>query len=308
MKITENLGEFQKFIEDDTKTGTCLKETLGFFDIQRIFGQFESVKQSGIRFTLIMTSLLVMLFYQSRNIYSYFTRQFGKFTNRDGSKNPYYDLLGNEYISWCTILYLFAKRYLNLSGRITDYCNKIRALIFDDTPLEKSGKRIEAVSKIHDHVTGRFILGYKLLICGYWDGGSFIPVDFSMHRERGGELDKAREKRNRAKRKAKQAERAYQEHKVQHLEKRAVLNSLRDKMTSGSRKTAAVEYEKQEKRVVRSKKKQSRLLQRMKQTQAILAEKEEVVRRKEKAAPLDGLTSSQRRNQFRKNRDKASPG
>jgi hypothetical protein len=44
MKITENLGEFQKFIEDDIKTGTCLKETLGFFDIQRIFGQFESVK------------------------------------------------------------------------------------------------------------------------------------------------------------------------------------------------------------------------------------------------------------------------
>ena len=56
MKITENLGEFQRFIEDDSKTGACLKETLGFFDIQRIFGQFESVKQSGIRVTLIMTS------------------------------------------------------------------------------------------------------------------------------------------------------------------------------------------------------------------------------------------------------------
>jgi len=63
MKITENLGEFQKFIDSDDKTGACLEDTLGFFDIQRIFGQFESVKQSGIRVTLIMTSLLVMLFY-----------------------------------------------------------------------------------------------------------------------------------------------------------------------------------------------------------------------------------------------------
>ena len=62
MKITEKLGEFQRFIEDDSKTGACLEDTLGFFDIQRIFGQFESVKQNGIRVTLIMTTLLVMLF------------------------------------------------------------------------------------------------------------------------------------------------------------------------------------------------------------------------------------------------------
>jgi len=43
---------------------------------------------------------------------------------------------------------------------------------------------------MHDHVTGRYIFGYKLLVCGYWNGGKFIPVDFSLHRERGGELDR----------------------------------------------------------------------------------------------------------------------
>ena len=308
MKITKNLGEFQKFIEDDSKTGICLEDTLGFFDIQRIFGQFESVKQSGIRVTLIMTTLLVMLFYRNRNIHSYFSRQHGKLTDRDGSKNPYYDLLGNEYISWRSVLYLYAKRYLNLSGRITDYCGKIKALIFDDSPTEKRGKKIEGVSKVHDHVTGRFIFGYKLLVCGYWDGGSFIPIDFSLHRERGDKLDKARGKRNRAKRKAKQAEASYQEHREQHLEKRAILNSLKDEMNSCSKKTTELEYEKQEKRVSRSKKKQSRLLGRMKQAQAILEAKEEVVKKKEKKAPLYGLTPSQRRKQFRKSRDKDSPG
>ena len=95
MKITKNLGEFQKFIDSDTKTGLCLEDTLKFFDIQRIFGQFESIKQSGIRVTLIMTNLMVMLFYRSRNIHSYFSRQFGKLADREGSKNPYYDVLGN---------------------------------------------------------------------------------------------------------------------------------------------------------------------------------------------------------------------
>ena len=78
MKITENLGEFQRFIEDDSKTGACLEDTLGFFDIQRIFGQFESVKQSGIRVTLIMTTLLVMLFFRNRNTHSYLSNPFTK--------------------------------------------------------------------------------------------------------------------------------------------------------------------------------------------------------------------------------------
>ena len=307
-KVTKNFGEFQKFIDSDNKTGLCLEDSLKFFDIQRIFGKFESVKQSGIKVIFIMTSLLVMLFYRSRNIHSYFSRQFGKLADRNGSKNPYYDLLGNEYISWRSILYLFAKRYLNLSGRIAEYSGKIRALIFDDSPIEKSGKKIEAVSKMYDHVADRYIFGYKLLVCGYWDGNNFIPVDFSLHRERGGELDKARAKRNRAKKKAKQAEAAYREHRVRYLEKRAILNSLRDEINACSKKTTTLEYEKQEKRVSRSKKKQSKLRGKMKQVQAILAEKEEIVRKKEKKAPLYGLTPAERRKQYRKEREKDSPG
>ena len=307
-KVTKNFSEFQKFIDNDNKTGLCLEESLKFFDIQRIFGQFESVKQRGIKVIFIMTSLLVMLFYRSRNIHSYFSRQFGKLADRNGSKNPYYDLLGNEYINWRSILYLFARRYLNFSGRIAEYSGKIMALIFDDSPIEKSGKKIEAVSKMHDHVTGRYIFGYKLLVCGYWDGDNFIPVDFSLHRERGGELDKARVKRNRAKKKAKQAEAAYHEHRVRYLEKRVILNFLRDAMGSSSMRTTALEYVKQEKRVSRSKKKQSKLRGKMKQARVILAEKEEIVRKKEKQAPLYGLTTTERRKQYRKKREKDSPG
>ena len=308
IKITENLGEFQSFIDSDNKTGLCLEDTLQFFDIRRIFGKFESVKQSGIRVTQILTTLLVMMFYRSRNIYSYFTRQYGKVANIVGSKNPYYDLLGNEYISWRTILYLFASRYLSLSGRIDKCVVKIRALIFDDSALEKSGVKIEGVSKVHDHVTGRFILGYKILVCGYWDGDNFIPIDFSLHRERGGELDKARDKRNRKRRKAKQAEALYLEHKAQHLEKRKRLKELKEGLDSVSTKAAMMEYEKQEKRVARSKMKLSRLRGKMKKAQAILEEKESIVKQKEKQAPLYGLSPAQRRKQYKKNRDKNSPG
>ncbi len=33
MKITENLGEFQNFLDSDSKTGLCLENTIEFFYI-----------------------------------------------------------------------------------------------------------------------------------------------------------------------------------------------------------------------------------------------------------------------------------
>jgi len=39
----------------------------------------------------------------------------------------------------------------------------------------------------------------------FTEGYNYIPVDFSLRRERGNELDKAQDKRNRARRKARQA-------------------------------------------------------------------------------------------------------
>ncbi|GAJ10439.1 unnamed protein product, partial [marine sediment metagenome] len=54
---------------------------------------------------------------------------------------------------------------------------------------------IESVGYVHDHTKDLHILGYKLLVCGFWDGVSFIPLDFSLHKEtRDKELKKAEER------------------------------------------------------------------------------------------------------------------
>jgi predicted nucleic acid-binding Zn finger protein len=58
-------------------------------------------------------------------------------------------------------------------------------MVFDDTILCKTGRFIENISRVWDHVVKRSVLGFKLLVMGYWDGTSFIPVDFSLHREFG---------------------------------------------------------------------------------------------------------------------------
>lgn len=86
---------------------------------------------------------------------------------------------------------MFGLKFIQrVSSQGESISNSPRCLIFDDTMLSKTGKYIEKISRMFDHVTKRFILGYKLLVMGYWDGSSIIPLDFSLHREKGSNKDK----------------------------------------------------------------------------------------------------------------------
>jgi hypothetical protein len=212
-KNNNKIGEFQAFIETNEKTGECLNKMLRFFEIQRVFKQFKDVKQRGLEVTLLLTGLLIMTFYNAANIYNFISRGIARRLGIKGSKNPYYDLLSNSSVCWRSLLYLFALRFRHLYRRKHNEESGVRALIFDDSPIEKTSYKTELVSRVHDHVSGRFILGYKLLVCGYWNGFCFIPIDFSLHRERGSELDKARKRRNTAKKRLKQAQKKCEQEK-----------------------------------------------------------------------------------------------
>ena len=81
---------------------------------------------------------------------------------------------------------MIAKRFKYLFSKDIEHGSKrVTAIIFDVTFVEKTGKGIERVSVTYDHVSKRYILGFKILVCGYWDGESFMPLDFSIHREKG---------------------------------------------------------------------------------------------------------------------------
>lgn len=75
------------------------------------------------------------------------------------------------------------KQYLSKEESFTSPDNASKCLIFDDTDLPKTGKKMEGISKIYNHVSKTYFLGFKLLVAGYWNGSVFIPIDFSLHRE-----------------------------------------------------------------------------------------------------------------------------
>jgi len=109
----------------------------------------------------------------------------------EARKDVFYRLKNNVKICWRMIHLMFALKFIKLAlnqGENND--DTIKCAIIDDSMLHKTGRYIEKISRMFDHVSQRFALGYKLLTMGYWDGTSFIPLDFSLHREKGKNKDK----------------------------------------------------------------------------------------------------------------------
>lgn len=147
------------------------------------------VKQKGYSFERVMTLLLSMPFIGAVTVNSMlngFVRH-----HIEAGKDTFYRLKNDSQICWRLLLWLFASKFKNLAnGNLKQVGKRLKCMVFDDTLLEKTGERIEKVSRVFDHVTRRYVLGFKLLLMGYWDGVSFIPVDFSLHRELGTNKEK----------------------------------------------------------------------------------------------------------------------
>ena len=180
-KDIAKIQEIKTLFQDSWTQPEFFSKQLEIFKFSKTSKLFLSVKESGIPFWEIMKILLVLPFMDIKNVGSLFTSSV--IPESKGQKDVYYRALSNQRINWRNLLLLFVKRYLQIDQRFTAPEDEVKCLIFDDTDIEKTGKKIEGVSKIHNHVTKRFVFGYKLLVAGYWNGSIFIPVDFSFHRE-----------------------------------------------------------------------------------------------------------------------------
>jgi hypothetical protein len=104
-----------------------------------------------------------------------------------GKKDSYYRFLNNPNIPWRKIMEYFSNQYFKQTKKYDsgDCKASTKCLIIDDSLIPKSGKKIEFIGKVFDHCSHKYLLGIKFLLIGYWDGKSFAPLDFSLHREPG---------------------------------------------------------------------------------------------------------------------------
>jgi predicted nucleic acid-binding Zn finger protein len=184
-KIAELKNGFTpRWLEPDFVLGS-----LKCFSFSALCKCLNPLKQRGYSFESIFSCLICLPFLGLQTVHSFTGSVLAK--HIEARKDAFYRLKNNPGICWRMILWLFGLKFIKLADAHSESnSSMIRCLIFDDSSLPKTGRYIEKVSRIWDHVLNRCILGYKLLAMGYWDGVSFIPLDFSLHRERGKNADK----------------------------------------------------------------------------------------------------------------------
>jgi len=180
-KDISKVQEIKIFFKDNWTLPSFLEDQLKIFHLSKASKIFKSVKSSGVPFWEVFNLLLILPFTMATSINSIYHDKLSP--TAKGKKDVYYRAMTNQKLNWRSILFLFVKHYLSLEPNFSKPKDDVKCLIFDDTSIAKTGKKIEGVSKVFDHVSHGYILGFKLLVAGYWNGSVFIPVDFSFHRE-----------------------------------------------------------------------------------------------------------------------------
>jgi hypothetical protein len=193
-KITKKISELQTNCSSTQLRSSVIFQSLKSLKLSANFAEFNFLKTQGYAFNLVLSLLIWMVIHSKKTVSSSLSE-----LSDNGitiCKDVYYRLKNLEKICWRRVLWYVVRKFLQQTQKNSDSSaendkkTKPRCLIIDDTLIEKTGKKIEKIGKVWDHVTNRMVLGFRLLVGLYFDGTSAVPVDFSLVREKGKNPDK----------------------------------------------------------------------------------------------------------------------
>ena len=309
MQQNKGLKKIGIVSEDDVKNVETIFRTFSTMKIKRIGTFFNSIKRCGVDFSDIIILLLLMPFYQLKSIPLLVKSGITKLHGVECGNSVYYDLKNNPKVNWRSLLYLVVVRFRKLAVELNpNLSNNIRAFIFDDSPLPKTSHKTELVSRVHDHASGDFILGYKILVMGFWDGLSFYPLDFSIHREKGGQVDKVKKSLETVNKRLK-SQREIMKGLVQAHKESLQILKVTKKQNKGNQTKAAI------KQIEKAKSKVKSTQQRINEGESTYIEIENKaielrleLKKTRKQYPEYGLSKKQKEEQVKKLRDAKTPG
>lgn len=177
------IGELTKVLSVKSDTCDTIIRLMSKFGIGRILSRHSLEKMRGRDLAGLVMSMMVFRIL-GQTIGSMYSNRF--YGILETGKNCFYRLLVRSEMDWRILLLSMARRFQSIVRKekavelVAPQC-----YIIDDTTMEKSGLHIEGLSRVFDHVTGKNVLGFKLLILSYFDGKSTYAADISLHRELG---------------------------------------------------------------------------------------------------------------------------
>lgn len=183
-KDIKSVEELKKYFSCSTKMVDHLTSLLSFFEFKRVYNVLNSFKKRGYSLHDVFPRLLILPFLRHASIHALFKSRCKELCC--AGKDVYYRFKNLEIIPWRRLLLNFVKRFIFIVEKKGEEVREgKRCLIIDDSLLNKTGKAIAFVGKLWDHVDNGYKLGLRLLLLCYYDGKSNLPLDFSLHREKG---------------------------------------------------------------------------------------------------------------------------
>ncbi|MDA8221425.1 transposase [Desulfosporosinus sp.] len=171
---------------------TIILNVMKTFKLKTLCCKVGFHKHDGYSASEIITIMVMLPLMLIESINALYKSEFQKVTAM--KKDALYRLKNNEKLPWRALLLAITKQFQHLVNPNKEIADK-SAFILDDTTHAKTGRRIEKISRVFDHVAGRkgMKLGYKNLTFGFYDGKSFNPLDFTLQAEK--PLKKARHRK-----------------------------------------------------------------------------------------------------------------
>jgi hypothetical protein len=176
------LSELESVLCNDEKTNEGILHFFSAFRIGRLLSSFNSFKSKGFDVSVLLLSLL--MFRLRRESICRMQNRCKNFLESIDD-NTFYRLMNNQWMDWRKLLLGFAKQF---AWHVKVKCDRVSGttcFVLDDTDIEKTGKTIEFIGRVFNHVTKLYPLGFKMLLLGFWDGKTLVATDFSLHREKG---------------------------------------------------------------------------------------------------------------------------
>lgn len=182
--MRKNVNEIQNvFKTHGYSVNIIICDVMKIFKLKSLCRQVGFQKQEGYSSFEIISLMLMLPLMLLKSVNALYRSEFQKVTNM--KKDAIYRLKNNENMPWRNLLLSVAKSFMKKVNPNKEVSTN-SAFILDDTTEEKTGRKIEQISYIYDHVAGKkgSKLGFKNLTLGLFDGKSFSPLDFSLHSEK----------------------------------------------------------------------------------------------------------------------------
>lgn len=178
-----DFSEMEKILSVKSDINDGIITLFGRFGLGNLLRHLSLEKISGITSVTLIVSLCLFRI-NGTSIFGAYRQHFNGLL--DTGKNCFYRMMLRPGMDWRRLLLGMVTRfYAILRKENAERVDIPRCYILDDTTLEKTGCHIEKISRVFDHVKGRCVLGFKLLLLALSDGTSTLPVVFSLHREKG---------------------------------------------------------------------------------------------------------------------------